>query len=86
VKIVCILPVFKYITHLQCHLHPHLLARAAEANGMISGLVRMLDCSSLKVQVFNFSFGQDVALQFLEGASLRSFQFQVWSGCCIAVP
>jgi hypothetical protein len=48
----------------------------------------MLHCSSLKVQVsefFNFRFGQDVALQFLEGASLRIFLFQVWSGCCIAV-
>jgi hypothetical protein len=53
----------------------------------ISGLLRMLHCSSLKVQVwefFNFRFAQDVALQFLEGASLRIFQFQVCSGCCIS--
>ncbi len=34
----------------------------------------------------DFRFGQDVGLQFLEGASLRIFQFQFWSGCCIAVP
>jgi hypothetical protein len=34
----------------------------------------------------DFRFGQDVGLQFLGGASLRIFQLQVWSGCCIAVP